>query len=174
MLQAQDQAGSRGTFTIGTGYYMVGGQDFSGTDNALGVDVRGGFDPSPAARLSFGLHYSSHSIGLPNRSLGIYAAYFEPRLVFGRGVKQQRTFLGARLAWLHRDASIPTAPLSGGGYGIGALTGFSQRISGNARLEFLITATYLSFNSLFPPGPSQTGNTIGLECALDLPVVASH
>jgi hypothetical protein len=181
-LAAQE---ARGVLGASAGYFLIGGQDFSGTDNALGVEVWGAYRVAPPLEVGLGIHYSSHGIGLPDRSLGILGVYAEPRVYFGAPGIRQRTFLGARIAWLRRDASNASLAASSGGYGFGAITGVT-RAFGRTRIELAISATYLSFATIFDPGPIRvptgfatpptprdTGNAIGIHLAFVLPVLAA-
>jgi hypothetical protein len=102
----------------------------------------------------------------PTYDLGLLGVFVEPRGVFGSRDALVNWFLGARVAFVHRE--IYTLNTSGVAFGgiMGLLIGPSWPV----RIEPAITATYLTFYPYIETGDWDTGSAVGLQVGISVPI----
>ncbi len=173
-LWAQDSQQRTRGLTVGAsgGLYIVGGDDFSGTDDALGVDAYIGYRALRRLDVNLGIHYSNHGIPLPDRDLSILAVYAEPRLLFPLSGSSVVFALGIRAGWVRRESTSGTSSLDSTGYGVGAVAAVQYGVARSLNLEAVASFNLLSFAPILG-NERDTGSVIGLQVGLSVPLPGS-
>jgi hypothetical protein len=153
---------------VNGGLFVLGGQDFQVTDDALGAEANVSVHVAGPVFLGVGGHYSSHGtvVAAPLRIVGVF---LEPQAVFSIGRNAVLRF-GVRGGWLHRSIEASTTNYKSSGKGLGVEAAADYSLGGPLAIEGAATLDYLSFDSLFPSGNADTGTAFGLHvgCRLGL------
>ena len=150
------------------GLFRLGGQDFSVTDDALGGEANVAVRLVGRWYFSVGGHYSSHGTVVAE-PLRIRAVFLEPQVVFDAG-NSTVLRLGIRGGQLHRSIKVDTTTYESSGHGFGIEGAASRRIVGRLALEAAVTLDFLSFDSLFPSGSTDTGTAFAIHIGCRLGV----
>ena len=170
-LLAQDHQPRTRGLTIGAsgGFFIVGGEDFSATDDALGVNAYIGYRALKRFDVNLGVHYSSHGLGFGSRDLAILAIYAEPRVLFPIPESPATFSLGLRAGWARRDASTETSTFESTGYGVGGVAAIQIGVARSLNVEALLSVNLLSFAPIFG-SERDSGSVIGVQLGLSVPL----